>query len=77
MIITKVLVSLKYKLTILPLYFRLASRICRHISRVLGLHWEVTGKEYLEKDEACVIVANHQSSLDVLGKFYSSDTNNL
>ncbi|XP_054271806.1 1-acyl-sn-glycerol-3-phosphate acyltransferase alpha isoform X2 [Macrosteles quadrilineatus] len=46
---------------------KLASRICRHISRVLGLHWEVTGKEYLEKDEACVIVANHQSSLDVLG----------
>uniref|UniRef100_A0A1B6IBR7 1-acyl-sn-glycerol-3-phosphate acyltransferase n=1 Tax=Homalodisca liturata TaxID=320908 RepID=A0A1B6IBR7_9HEMI len=47
----------------------LASMLCKHISRVLGLHWELHGKEYLEKDEACVIVANHQSSLDILGMF--------
>ncbi|XP_075227683.1 1-Acylglycerol-3-phosphate O-acyltransferase 1 [Lycorma delicatula] len=47
----------------------LASFLCCHISRLLGLHWELQGKEHLEKDQACVIVANHQSSLDILGMF--------
>lgn len=27
------------------------------------------GHEYLAKEQACVIVANHQSSLDILGMF--------
>lgn len=35
---------------------------------MLGLKWELRGKEHLEKDQACIIVANHQSSLDILGK---------
>lgn len=48
--------------------YRLASSFCHHISTVLGLKWELRGKEHLEKDQACIIVANHQSSLDILGK---------
>lgn len=36
---------------------------------MLGLKWELRGKEHLEKDQACIIVANHQSSLDILGLF--------
>ncbi|XP_037038270.1 1-acyl-sn-glycerol-3-phosphate acyltransferase alpha [Bradysia coprophila] len=46
-----------------------ASTACHHISTVLGLKWELRGKEHLEKDQACIIVANHQSSLDILGMF--------
>ncbi|KAL5275420.1 hypothetical protein ACFFRR_001350 [Megaselia abdita] len=46
-----------------------ASSFCHHISTVLGLKWVLRGKENLEKEQACIIVANHQSSLDVLGMF--------
>lgn len=51
---------------------RLASSFCHHISTVLGLKWELRGKEHLEKEQACIIVANHQSSLDILGKILSN-----
>lgn len=48
---------------------RLASSLCHHVSTLLGLRWELRGREHLEKDRACIIVANHQSSLDILGMF--------
>ncbi|XP_067006856.1 1-acyl-sn-glycerol-3-phosphate acyltransferase alpha [Anabrus simplex] len=47
----------------------LASSICHHISGLIGLKWELRGTEHIEKEQACVIVANHQSSLDILGMF--------
>uniref|UniRef100_A0A1A9X580 1-acyl-sn-glycerol-3-phosphate acyltransferase n=1 Tax=Glossina brevipalpis TaxID=37001 RepID=A0A1A9X580_9MUSC len=46
-----------------------ASTFCHRISTLIGLRWELRGKEHLEKDQACIIVANHQSSLDILGMF--------
>lgn len=46
-----------------------ASALCHPISTVLGLKWLIRGKEHLEKDQACIIVSNHQSSLDILGMF--------
>ncbi|XP_068158640.1 1-acyl-sn-glycerol-3-phosphate acyltransferase alpha [Drosophila tropicalis] len=46
-----------------------ASTWCHRISTLIGLRWELRGKEHLSKDQACIIVANHQSSLDVLGMF--------
>ncbi|XP_072765167.1 1-acyl-sn-glycerol-3-phosphate acyltransferase alpha isoform X2 [Anoplolepis gracilipes] len=49
--------------------FLLASSLCHHINTLLGLRWELRGREHLEKDRACIIVANHQSSLDILGMF--------
>ncbi|XP_011879603.1 PREDICTED: 1-acyl-sn-glycerol-3-phosphate acyltransferase alpha [Vollenhovia emeryi] len=49
--------------------FLLASSLCHHISTLLGLRWELRGREHLEKNRACIIVANHQSSLDILGMF--------
>ncbi|KAG5897065.1 hypothetical protein JTB14_025881 [Gonioctena quinquepunctata] len=49
--------------------FLIASDFCRCISTLIGLRWIVKGKENLEKDQACIILANHQSSLDVLGMF--------
>ena len=47
---------------------RTASKFCCHISKVINLTWTLRGAEHLSKDQTCVIVANHQSSLDVLGK---------
>ncbi|XP_017781817.1 PREDICTED: 1-acyl-sn-glycerol-3-phosphate acyltransferase alpha [Nicrophorus vespilloides] len=47
----------------------ISSYICKNVSPLLGLKWILRGKEHLEKERACVIVANHQSSLDVLGMY--------
>ncbi|XP_015181376.1 PREDICTED: 1-acyl-sn-glycerol-3-phosphate acyltransferase alpha [Polistes dominula] len=47
----------------------LASYPCSYINILLGLRWELRGKEHLNQDVACIIVANHQSSLDLLGMF--------
>ncbi|KAJ8918029.1 hypothetical protein NQ315_011485 [Exocentrus adspersus] len=47
----------------------LASTFCRHISSLIGIRWILRGKENLEKEQACIIVSNHQSSLDILGMF--------
>ncbi|XP_055546835.1 1-acyl-sn-glycerol-3-phosphate acyltransferase alpha-like [Wyeomyia smithii] len=47
----------------------LASSFCRHISPLISIKWELRGTDILSRDEAYVIVANHQSSLDVLGMF--------
>lgn len=52
--------------------YRLASTVCRKVTTLVGLKWELRGEEHLEKDRACIIVANHQSSLDVLGKHLKS-----
>lgn len=51
------------------MHLRTAGKFCCHISKVIGLTWTLRGIEHLSTDESCVIVANHQSSLDVLGKF--------
>lgn len=50
-------------------FCRLASRVCKFVSNILGFKWEIRGHEFLAKEQACVIVANHQSSLDILGMF--------
>lgn len=52
------------------MFHSLASSLCRHISCLVGLKWELRGQEHLEKEQACIIVANHQSSLDILGKSF-------
>lgn len=54
---------------LISLLFSWASTWCHRVTALIGLRWELRGKEHLEKDQACIIVANHQSSLDVLGKF--------
>lgn len=48
---------------------RLASSLCHHTSSLLGIRWQIRGREHLEKERACIIVSNHQSSLDILGMF--------
>lgn len=47
----------------------LASYLCRNISDLLGLKWELRGGSYLSKNIPYIIVANHQSSIDILGMF--------
>ncbi|XP_063704013.1 1-acyl-sn-glycerol-3-phosphate acyltransferase alpha-like [Culicoides brevitarsis] len=46
-----------------------AGYVTRPISMFLGIKWELRGKEILSQDKTFVIVANHQSSIDVLGMF--------
>lgn len=50
---------------------RLGSALMRPLSSLLGLGWVVEGEVHLlDREEACVIVANHQSSIDLLGMFH-------
>ncbi|KAK5650581.1 hypothetical protein RI129_001610 [Pyrocoelia pectoralis] len=49
--------------------FLYAAFCCKPISSILGLRWILRGKEHLEVDRACIIVSNHQSSIDILGLF--------
>ncbi|XP_017887337.1 1-acyl-sn-glycerol-3-phosphate acyltransferase alpha isoform X2 [Ceratina calcarata] len=48
---------------------RLASSVCSCLTNFLGVRWELRGREHLEQERACIIVANHQSSLDIMGMF--------
>lgn len=45
------------------------SYLLKHVTKVLGITWELRGGEHLAADRGCVIVANHQSMLDILGMF--------
>lgn len=48
--------------------FRIAGKLCAPVTTLIGLRWIIRNTEYLKKDQACIIVSNHQSSLDILGK---------
>ncbi|XP_065346294.1 1-acyl-sn-glycerol-3-phosphate acyltransferase alpha-like [Cloeon dipterum] len=47
-----------------------SSFVLRLVSHIFGIKWEVRGKELLSQTRACVAVANHQNSFDVLGMFW-------
>lgn len=55
--------------TLSQTYFRTASTVCSPVTHLIGLRWIIRNTELLQKEQACIIVSNHQSSLDVLGKF--------
>ncbi|KAF4525317.1 hypothetical protein B566_EDAN014926 [Ephemera danica] len=44
--------------------------ILRQITPFLGIKWDVRGKEFLATKQGCIVVMNHQSSLDILGLFW-------
>lgn len=48
----------------------------RHVKYFLGLRFEVSGWEHLQTEGPFVIISNHQSSLDVLGKHTHTHTHN-
>lgn len=41
----------------------------RQLMKLFGLECEIKGKEHLKSEEAYILVANHQSSLDCFGMF--------
>lgn len=43
----------------------------RSFKYVYGLHFEVRGQKKLEMDGPCVIISNHQSILDMMGRLSS------
>jgi len=48
----------------------LGAKLMVPLSALLGLDWKVRGEtDLLKRPEACVVVANHQSSIDLLGMF--------
>jgi len=48
----------------------LGAKLMVPLSALLGLDWTVRGEtDLLKRPEACVVVANHQSSIDLLGMF--------
>lgn len=50
--------------------FRIGIPIVKHISKIVGIHWEISGKEILAKDFPCVIICNHQSAWDFMRKIF-------
>lgn len=61
--------SLCTYLLIIFYFCRTASKFCCHITKLLGITWKLRGAENLQGEDSCVIISNHQSSLDVLGMF--------
>ncbi|XP_067000215.2 1-acyl-sn-glycerol-3-phosphate acyltransferase alpha isoform X1 [Anabrus simplex] len=45
------------------------SKLLRHVSWLVGIKYELRGGEHLAEERGGVIVANHQSMLDILGMF--------
>ena len=53
---------------------RLGARMMNPLTKILGIHWKLRGHvELLRLRAPCVIVANHQSSVDLLGMFHIWD----
>ncbi|XP_065346295.1 1-acyl-sn-glycerol-3-phosphate acyltransferase beta-like [Cloeon dipterum] len=46
------------------------TQILRLCSYLVGIKWEVRGMKIMSQRRGCVVVANHQSSFDVLGMFW-------
>jgi len=51
------------------LNLRLAGSILKHVTKFIGVKWELRGGEILSVERGAVIAANHQSILDILGMF--------
>lgn len=47
----------------------IGSAILKHISKVVGIRWELRRGEILREERGAVIVSNHQSMFDILGLF--------
>ncbi|XP_045761574.1 1-acyl-sn-glycerol-3-phosphate acyltransferase beta-like [Maniola jurtina] len=47
----------------------LMARIMQHVSKVLGVKWEHRNEKILLEETGAIVVANHQSALDILGMF--------
>lgn len=48
--------------------FRFGTQIIKHVTKVIEVKWFLRNGKVLAEDRGAVIVSNHQSSLDILGK---------
>jgi len=62
-----VIILLDKKKTVIFFTIRLPAWGGRQISKLLGLKWEMRGKENIVQNSGCVVLINHQSCLDLLG----------
>lgn len=53
-----------------PLNIRLSSFFLNPIFHLFGMQYNIENAQVLDKDGPCVIVANHQSSIDFMGMMY-------
>lgn len=53
----------------IPFVFRIPAAGCRASAKLMGVKCTVKGKENIVKDSGCVVLINHQSALDLLGKY--------
>lgn len=58
----------------LPFLIRPPTSLLRNVSRMIGIKFKIRGESILREPKCCVIVSNHQSSLDILGEFTSEKT---
>jgi len=50
---------------------RIGAKLMKPMNSLLGISWSLRGNvELLSRSQPCVIVANHQSSVDILGMFH-------
>ncbi|XP_070508309.1 1-acyl-sn-glycerol-3-phosphate acyltransferase alpha-like [Chironomus tepperi] len=57
------------RLILLKKNSRTASTVLNPISNMINMKWELRGAEFLSVKKSVIMVANHQSSLDILGMF--------
>ena len=50
-----------------PVNIRLSSRILNPVFNLLGINYHIENGQVLDNEDSCVIVANHQSSIDFIG----------
>jgi hypothetical protein len=58
----------------LSFLIRPPTSLLRNVSRMIGIKFKIRGESILREPKCCVIVSNHQSSLDILGEFTSEKT---
>lgn len=39
------------------------------VTKLMGVSWEIRGREHLEQERSCIVVMNHQSLLDCVGLY--------
>lgn len=51
-------------------FFSLPAWSLKMVGRFLGIRFSVSGKENIIENSACVVLINHQSIVDLLGKTF-------
>lgn len=49
--------------------FRTLALAFAPVTKIMGVKWEIRGREHLEQKRPCIVVMNHQSILDCVGLY--------